>query len=54
VQVFLGLTETEEGLEILNTVYSWSGMQETEDSFYDGFRQQLEAAGIDIEELASP
>ena len=54
VAVFLGLTETEEGLEILNTVYSWSGMQETEDSFYDGFRQQLEAAGIDIEELASP
>jgi phosphate/phosphite/phosphonate ABC transporter binding protein len=54
VEVFLGLTETEEGLEILNTVYSWSGMQLTDDEFYDGFRQQLEAAGIDIEELASP
>ena len=54
VDVFLSLTETEEGLEILNTVYSWSGMQLTGDDFYDGFRQQLEAAGIDIEALANP
>jgi hypothetical protein len=29
-------------------------MQEVDDSFYDGFRQQLEAAGINIEELANP
>lgn len=54
VDVFLSLTETDEGLEILNTVYSWSGMQPTDDDFYDGFRQQLEAAGIDIEALANP
>jgi phosphate/phosphite/phosphonate ABC transporter binding protein len=49
---FLALMDSEEGLEILNTVYSWSGVQETEDSFYDGFRQTLEAAGLDIEALA--
>ncbi|UCD99129.1 MAG: phosphate/phosphite/phosphonate ABC transporter substrate-binding protein [Chloroflexota bacterium] len=51
VAVFLDLASTEEGLAILDSVYSWSGMEETDDSFYDGFRQQLEAAGIDFEEL---
>jgi phosphonate transport system substrate-binding protein len=49
--VFLGLAETEEGLAVLNTVYSWSGMAEVGDDFYDGFRQQLEAAGMSIEDL---
>ncbi len=51
IDVFIDLTTTEEGLEILNTVYSWSGMEVVEDSFYDGFRQQLEAAGVDIVDL---
>ncbi len=51
IAVFLKLASTDEGLEILDSVYSWSGMEETEDSFYDGFRQQLEAAGIDFESL---
>lgn len=50
--VFLDLASTEAGLEILNSVYSWSGMEVVQDSFYDGFRQQLEAAGLNIEELA--
>jgi phosphate/phosphite/phosphonate ABC transporter binding protein len=54
VGVFLNLTTTEEGLAILNEVYSWSGMQEVGDDFYDGFRQQLEAAGIDVEQLVNP
>ena len=51
VAAFLDLASTEEGLAILDSVYSWSGMEETDDSFYDGFRQQLEAAGIDFEDL---
>jgi phosphate/phosphite/phosphonate ABC transporter binding protein len=51
VAVFLDLASTDEGLAILDSVYSWSGMEETDDSFYDGFRQQLEAAGIDFESL---
>jgi len=54
VGALLDLASTEEGLEILGAVYSWDGMQEVDDSFYDGFRQQLEAAGIDIEELVNP
>jgi phosphonate transport system substrate-binding protein len=51
IAVFLDLASTEEGLEILNSVYSWSGMEVVGDDFYDGFRQQLEAAGLSIEDL---
>jgi len=29
-------------------------MQEVGDDFYDGFRQQLEAAGVDVEQLVNP
>ncbi|MFP3854073.1 MAG: phosphate/phosphite/phosphonate ABC transporter substrate-binding protein [Anaerolineales bacterium] len=47
----LQLNETEEGVEMLNSLYSWSGLEEVEDSFYDGFRQQLEAAGMTIDEF---
>lgn len=54
VGALLDLASTDEGLEILGAVYSWDGMQEVDDTFYDGFRQQLEAAGIDIEELVNP
>ena len=52
VAVLLDLASTDEGLDLLDSVYSWSGMEVVEDSFYDGFRQQLEAAGLNIEELA--
>jgi phosphate/phosphite/phosphonate ABC transporter binding protein len=51
IAVLLDLASTEDGLAILNTVYSWSGMQVVGDDFYDGFRQQLEAAGMTIEDL---
>jgi phosphonate transport system substrate-binding protein len=51
VEVFMGLASSDEGLELLNTVYSWSGMEVVADTFYDGFRQTLEAAGVDIQDL---
>ena len=51
VDFFIGLTGTDAGLELLNTVYSWSGMEVVDDSFYDGFRQTLEAAGVSFEDL---
>ena len=53
VDALLSLQDTEEGLEVLNTVYSWSGLEATDDSFYDGFRNQIEAAGINIEDLTN-
>ena len=51
VDFFIGLTQTDEGLELLNEVYSWSGMEVVGDDFYDGFRQTLEAAGVSFEDL---
>lgn len=51
VDFFLGLASDEAGLELLNTVYSWSGMEVVGDDFYDGFRQTLEAAGVSFEDL---
>lgn len=48
ITALLALNDTEEGLADLNAVYSWSGLERVEDSFYDGFRQQLEAAGMCI------
>lgn len=52
VNGLLAIAASEEGQEILNNLYSIAGLQEADDSFYDGFRADLSAAGIDIEELA--
>ncbi len=52
VDALLDIASTEEGQEALNTLYSIEGLQEADDSFYDPFRADLSAAGIDIEELA--
>jgi phosphonate transport system substrate-binding protein len=43
----MALPETEEGKEALNTAYQWSELVEKDDSFYDIFRQVLDAAGVD-------
>jgi phosphonate transport system substrate-binding protein len=51
VQGLLALAETEEGQEALNTAYSWDGLEEHGDQFYDPFRQVLQASGLSIEEL---
>jgi phosphonate transport system substrate-binding protein len=51
VNAFLALNDTEDGVALLNTLYSWSGLEATDDSFYDGFRQQLDAAGMSIQDL---
>jgi phosphonate transport system substrate-binding protein len=51
ITAFLTLNDTEEGLADLSALYSWSGLERTDDSFYDGFRQQLEAAGMSVEDL---
>jgi phosphonate transport system substrate-binding protein len=51
VAALLTLNDSEEGVALLNTLYSWSGLEATDDSFYDGFRQQLDAAGMSVEDL---
>jgi phosphonate transport system substrate-binding protein len=51
VNALLALNDSEEGVALLNTLYSWSGLEATDDAFYDGFRQQLDAAGMSVEDL---
>jgi len=51
VNALLAMNDTEEGQGLINTLYSWDAVVVVEDSFYDGFRQQLQAAGMSIEDL---
>lgn len=51
VKALLEIAETEEGKEALKTAYQWSALAEHDDTFYDPFRQVLQAAGLSIDEL---
>jgi phosphonate transport system substrate-binding protein len=51
VTALLNMLDTEEGLQALDTAYQWTGLQKIDDSFYDPFRQLLDAAGMDVESL---
>lgn len=51
VDALLKIAETEEGQEALDIAYQWSGLEKHGDEFYDGFRQLLDAAGMDIDAL---
>jgi phosphonate transport system substrate-binding protein len=46
------IAQTPEGQEALQTVYSIESLEPTDDTFYDEFRAQLDAAGISVEDLA--
>lgn len=48
-QALLEIADDEASLEILSETYSWSGLVAKDDSFYDPFRQVLDASGVDIE-----
>lgn len=41
----------EENTDVLDDAYSWSGLVERDDSFYDPFRQTLQAAGVDPQQF---
>lgn len=47
----LEMAGNEADLEILAALYSWDNLIETDDSFYDEFRQQLDAAGVNAEDF---
>ena len=53
VAAILALFDTEEGLAAMDAAYQWDGMEEHDDTFYEPFRQILDASGMDIEELAA-
>jgi phosphonate transport system substrate-binding protein len=52
VDALLAYAQTDEGKDVLNTLYDIEGLQAADDTFYDGFRADLSKAGFDIEELA--
>lgn len=47
----LAIAATEEGVEALDTAYEWTALERHDDSFYDQFRQILDAAGVSAEDL---
>jgi phosphonate transport system substrate-binding protein len=47
----LAVAATDEGAEALNTAYQWEELMEADDSYYDAFRQILQAAGVSAESL---
>lgn len=51
VQALLEIAETEEGKVALDTAYQWAGLIKHDDTFYDPFRQVLQASGLSIDEL---
>ncbi len=50
-KALLEVAATDEGKEALKTAYQWNALEEHDDTFYDPFRQVLQAAGLSIEEL---
>jgi phosphonate transport system substrate-binding protein len=48
----LKIAQTEEGQAALDEAYQWTDLQKIDNSFYDAFRQILDAAGMSPEQLA--
>jgi phosphonate transport system substrate-binding protein len=51
VNALLEVIKTDEGKKAINTAYQWTDLVVKDDSFYDPFRQVLQAAGFDPMEL---
>ena len=51
VKALLDIVATDEGKEALNQGYQWTDLAEHDDTFYDIFRQVLQASGLSIDEL---
>ncbi len=51
-KALLEIAASEDGKAALKTVYEIEELIEKDDSFYDGFRQTLDAGGVDVSELS--
>jgi phosphonate transport system substrate-binding protein len=51
VDALLAIAETEAGVEALDIAYQWTALEKHDDTFYDPFRQVLDAAGVSPEEF---
>jgi len=51
VDALMAIAETEAGIEALDTAYQWNALEAHDDTFYDAFRQVLDAAGVSPEDF---
>jgi len=51
VDALLAIMATPEGKAAINTAYQWTALEKHDDSFYDSFRQVLQAAGVTADVL---
>jgi phosphonate transport system substrate-binding protein len=51
IAALLAIAETEAGQEALDVAYQWNALEEHDDTFYDAFRQVLDAAGVSPEDF---
>jgi phosphonate transport system substrate-binding protein len=54
VAALLAIAQTDDGKKAINTAYQWTALEKHDDSFYDPFRQVLQAAGVKASELLPP
>jgi phosphonate transport system substrate-binding protein len=47
VNALVHISDTEEGVAAIEQAYEWTKLVQKDDSFYDPFRQVLDAAGVD-------
>jgi len=51
VSALLDIAQTDDGKKAINTAYQWTALERHDDTFYDPFRQVLQAAGVKAAEL---
>jgi phosphonate transport system substrate-binding protein len=51
VDALLAIGSDEQYVDLLTETYNWGGLVAGEDAFFDDFRQELDAAGVQIEDL---
>ncbi len=51
VNALLKIASEDQGKKALNTAYQWNGLKKIDDSFYDPFRQLLQASGMSVKQL---
>ena len=51
VSALLDIAQTDDGKKAINTAYQWTALERHDDTFYDPFRQVLQAAGVKAADL---
>jgi phosphonate transport system substrate-binding protein len=51
VKALLEIAQDKANADLIKKVYNWTGLAEAKDAFFDDFRQQLDAAGVNIQSL---